>query len=244
VNPFERHGIKHLSASHCNMFVSSQAKWWLCYLNGFKDAGASMWRGSATEAGAASYMANRDLDTAIQVALERFELDAQGEVTDEIEKELKNIPLYVEQAAIALADRERPDTSQLRIEHWFEGIEVPVIGYVDFTWPTKGLELKSTGQMKNEITAEHARQTSLYATATGKPFDVLYVTPKKFQFIPLEDVGLHLRRLEWTAHRIRQILSVFHDKDEMVKIIPPPDYDHIYLWKSEAARNAAQPIWG
>ena len=52
MNPFEKHGIKHLSASSLNMYAEQPAFWSLKYLLGFKEEGnAKMWCGSAVEAG-------------------------------------------------------------------------------------------------------------------------------------------------------------------------------------------------
>ena len=53
MNAFERHGIKHLSASSLGLYRDQPAAWVCRYLLRVKDeAGPSAWRGSATEAGA------------------------------------------------------------------------------------------------------------------------------------------------------------------------------------------------
>jgi hypothetical protein len=242
-NPFERHGIAHLSPSHLNLYASSPAKWALCYLHKFKEVGPSMWRGQAVEAGIISYLRDRDLDAAIKVALWRFEEEALGEVSDEIEKELALIPGMVEQGSIALASWEKPTRVQIRVEHKFDGIDIPIIGFADAEWPAKGLEIKSTSRMPSEISAAHSSQTGFYELCLKKPFDVLYVSKSKWQIIPLEDAAKHVRRLEWTAHAIQDLLTAFPDPLVATRILPAPDYDHPFLWKSPAAREAAAQIW-
>lgn len=233
----------HFSPSHLNLYSESPAKWALCYLHKVRDESPAMWRGTAVEAGIVAYLRLRDLDEAIRSALERFELEAQGEVTPEIEKELAVIPGMVEQGSIALADRPFPDATQLKVEHWFDGIEIPILGYVDAIWAETGLEIKTTNAMPSELRESHARQAGFYSICKKRPFDVLYVTPKKHQIFRVEDPQQYVRRMEWAAHAIVGLLTAFPDRDAATRILPPPDYGHPYLWKSETSRAAAEQIW-
>jgi hypothetical protein len=232
----------HLSPSNINLYVESPAKWALCYLHKFKEVSPAMWRGSAVEAGIIDYLLNRDLDVAIKVAFGRFEKDAQGEITDAIEKQLDMIPGMVEQGSIALAGHEAPCAVQVPVEHRFDDIPIPVIGFVDAEWPQRLLEIKTVSSIKNEITAAHACQSGFYSFCRKKPIDVLYVTPKKFNLIALEDPLKHVQRLERAALAIQILLTAFPDAHDATRILPPPDYGHNYLWKSEAAREAYMEI--
>lgn len=234
----------HFSFSHLNLYMQSPAKWALCYLHGFKDESPSMWRGQAVEEGIVHYLYTRDLDAAIKAGLAKFEERAQGEVSDEIEKELASIPGMIEQGSIALADKEIPFGKQVRVEHQFPGIEIPTIGFVDCEWPERGLEIKSTDRMPSEIREGHATQTAFYKFCRKKPFDILYVTKSKHQLIPFDqDPMPYVKRLEWAAHAISDLMTAFPNKDRATRLLPPPDYDHMYLWKSPAAREAAEKIW-
>ncbi len=234
----------HFSFSHLNLYMQSPAKWALCYLYGFKDESASMWRGIAVEVGIVHYLYTRNLDEAIKNGLAKFEERAQGEITDEIEKELAVIPGMIEQGSIALAGREIPISKQVRIEYQFPGLDIPTIGYSDVEWPAIGLEIKSTNRMPSEISEAHGIQTDFYRVCRKKPFAVLYVTKAKHQIIPRDcDPMPSIRRLEWAAHAITDLLTTFPDKDRVARLLPPPDYDHNYLWKSPAARAAAEQIW-
>lgn len=245
-NPFDKYEIDHLSPSHLNLFIESQAKWALCYLHKFKERAPAMWRGTAVEAGLVAYLKPPgDLDAAIEFALAEFEKEAMGELAPEIDKERNIIPDMVEQGSIALfkSERGQPLVTQSKVEHYFDGIEVPAIGFTDIEWVEDGLEIKTTTRMPSEPRFNHARQRDFYSVCKKKPFSILYVTPTKYAFFPQENPYDSMRRYEWAAHAIRNILSACPDKDAVSSILPPPDYDHPYLWRSAVARTAAEQIW-
>jgi len=97
--------------------------------------------------------------------------------------------------------------------------------------------------MPSKIWPGHGRQVSLYQAARKKPYKLLYVTEKKWDFKSLapEEYELHLKKLAWYAHSIRRVLSVFSCPFEISRLFVP-DYDHFY-WKSDAAKTAAAEIW-
>jgi hypothetical protein len=64
-------------------------------------------------------------------ACNTFELNALGEASDEVEGERRLILPMLDRAAGWPCQGELAAT-QVRIEHWFEGIPVPIIGFVDF----------------------------------------------------------------------------------------------------------------
>lgn len=204
-----------------------------------------MWRGSAVEAGIINWLGSQSMDLALKAAFAKFEEEAQGEVSDDIEKELEVIPGMVKQGTLALAGWTRPEPgdTQVEVKHWFDGIGIPIKGYIDALWPERGLEIKSTNRMGSEISAEHASQTAFYSICKKRPFDVLYVSKNKWNLFRLENAEAHLKRLEWAAHAVQDLLTAFPDPLAATRILPAPDYDHPYLWKSEAARTAAAQIW-
>ena len=212
------------------------------YLHGFKDeVGPSAWRGSAVEAGLDLWLYKRDLKAAHEAAIARFEIDAVGLADDATDKERKAIPDMLEIATGLLVNKPEPSARQLKIEHWFDGIEVPIIGYVDYVWPDEGYDLKTTMRMPSDVPGNHARQGALYSTATGKPWKFLYITPKKGEIKPLDNAVMHLKHLETSARAIRRILNVSNNKTDIAHIFVP-DFDH-YFFKREAAREAAAQIW-
>jgi len=246
VNPFQRHGLDHLSPSSLNCYAEQPAYWALKYLHKFKDDGnPASWRGNAVEAGLDHFLFKRQKKAAEAAAMARFELDAVGLADDPTETERGRV-LAILERAIELADSlPEPTGRQVPVEYWFDGIEVPVIGYADYEWPDFGIDLKSVGRnMPSKIYGGHARQISLYQVARKKPYSILYATPKRAAFHALtkEEVETNVKRLEWHAHAIRRVLSMFSCKFDLARIFVP-DFESFY-WKGEEAREAAKKIWG
>lgn len=242
-DPFTKYGIEHLSASSLNLYAEEPAYWTLVYLHKLKDEGNSRtWRGSAVEAGLDLWLYKRDLPAAIQAAMQRFEESALGDLTEDVDRERESIKPMLEGACKALQKKPEPITRQLKIEYYFDGIEVPVIGYTDYEWEDEGLDLKTTNRMPSEMSPRHSRQLALYQVARKKPYCGLYVTAKKVDVKYVADAELHVKRLEWYAHSIRRLLSVFPDKHDASRIFAPK-FESFY-WSNEAHRDAALEIWG
>jgi PD-(D/E)XK nuclease superfamily len=247
-DPFAKHNIDHLSPSALNCYLEQPAFWVMKYLyrDRFKDeVGPSAWRGHAVEAGVDLYLMTqppkRNLSACIEAAGIRYELDAQGDLADDVEKERKNVTLILQQAIEALGDTPVPDARQVKIELWFDGIEVPVQGFIDYVWPEGCLDLKSTLRMPSEIPHNHARQVSIYTKAKERPCGLLYVTPTKSKLQHVVDVDKHLAYLERQAKAIRNLLWVCDDREQVAQFFLP-DPDHFY-WKRDEAKQAAETIW-
>lgn len=244
-DPFQKHGITHLSPSSINTFAAQPSFWAFKYLLKHTDsAGPSAWRGSAVEAGLDYWLAKGGIDGQRQkAAIARFELEAGGEIRDDIDKERVAILPMLEQAVEALKDEVPPEFRQLDVEYRIDGIEVPIVGKIDYEWSDYGLDLKTVKRMNAGIPDGHGRQISLYQAARKKPYKLLYVTEKKYEFKELtkEESERHLRHLAWYAHNIRRGLATFGDKEELARIYPP-DFTSFY-WKNEESRKIAKDIW-
>lgn len=242
-NPFERHGIDHLSASSLNIFAAEPAFWCYKYLLGKPDTvGPSAWRGSAVEAGLDYWLFKREEGAAQKAALDRFELEAMGDLDEKVDRERARIPAMLSQAMQLFADKPEPTVRQLDITYWFDDIEVPIVGRIDYEWPEDGYDLKTTKNMPTHIPDGHARQISIYEAARKKPYRLAYVTEKKREIKQLstEDKARHLRHAMWYAHNIRRGLATFSDKLELARIYPP-DFNSFY-WNDEN-RQLATEIW-
>lgn len=225
------------------MYAEEPAFWSMVYLHGYKDqAGAKAWRGSGVEAGLDLWLYRRDFQEAEKAALARFETDALGELTESVDLERKSIRGYLEQACNALQHKQEPTARQLKIEYWFDGIEVPVIGYIDYEFEDEGIDLKTSKRMPSVPWPNHCRQVSLYQAARKKPYKLLYVTEKKWDLKTIKEPDVHVKRLEWYAHSIRRLLSVFPDKYDASRIFAP-NFDHMFYWKEESSVELAKEIW-
>lgn len=245
MSPFDRHGITHLSPSSLNCYAEQPAFWALKYLHGYKDDGnPAMWRGSAVEAGLDHWLFKHDERSALSAASDRFELDALGDLSDDVNRERERVPALLSRAMLSTSGLGPPTVRQLPVEFWFDGIEVPIVGRIDYEWEPEGIDLKTVGRnIPTKIPGGHARQISLYQVARKKPYRILYVSPTRAEFKALTDdeVKTNIQRLEWHAHAIRRVLSMFSDRHELARIFVP-DFDHFY-WRRDEARVAATEIW-
>ncbi len=246
-NPFKEFGITHLSYSSLNEYIESPALWCLKYLHGKKEEGnAKMWCGTAVEAGVDVWLfAPRKDESAYfaaqEVASGVFDVLCAGEITDELDKERRNVADMLAKATDRLKHYPIPDARQLKAEYWFDGIEVPLQLWIDYLWEDQGLELKTTRALPSSIKAAHARQAGLYSLAKKRPFHVLYVTPKKCEMYPVENAEGYVKQLECAAKAVRNVLNAGKTVEGVSQLFIP-DYE---FWKwSPSLIEAAKPIWG
>lgn len=223
MTPFTRHNITHLSASSLNTWREAPGLWALRYLSKVRDDGnPAMWRGSAVEAGLHRVLVGRP-DEALPAALDNYALNSHGEITDEIESERALIEPMIAQASRWQAPSPLVAV-QLKIEHWFEGIGIPVIGYADFIFED-GLivDLKTTAAMPSTPRANHVRQVALYRAARGNaPGAVLYATKAKHACYPIDDENMDraLNDLESDARSLMAFLACVNSPADAIRCLP------------------------
>lgn len=238
-NPFERHQITHLSPSSLNLYAANPSLWVGRYLMGWKDEfGPAASRGTAIEAGLDVWLFQRDAKGAEMTALANFADRTQGVADDEHEAERANIAPMLAQAITALKDFPVPVGRQMKIEHYANGVEIPIIGYIDYIFDEFGLDLKTTKACPSSIKADHARQVSTYAEAKKKPFKVLYVTAKKSALYDLTetDQAIHLRDIERQARAVRHLLKHSFDAEDAAKFFAPDFSD--FRWSGPLIETA------
>lgn len=244
VNAFERHGIRHLSASSINLYRAEPALWVARYLYGIKDdAGPKAWRGTAVEAAVdLTLYKNCSYDEAVDVALQSFEMSAQGDLDEKVDKERQALPSFVRQAVKLLDSLGEPIARQFRVEQWLDGIDVPIIGYVDYLWADTLLELKTTWAMPSAPREDHAAQVVSYADATDRTAGIAYVTPRKGVIFPslMLDATAARRAMLLGARAIRGMLSRIDSKEHAASMFSP-NLSSFY-W-TEATKEAAAQIW-
>jgi len=243
-NPFERHGIKHLSASSLQTYSTEPALWVIRYLYGIKDnAGPSAWRGTAVEAGLKLVLYGTWHEDAVAAALAQYDMEAMGEISDKIAQQRALIPDMIHQAVKAFQDWGTPDAVQFRVEHWIDGIEVPLLGYVDFLYPADLADLKTTEKCPSSPKMDHAVQVVLYADALKRKPYLAYVTAKKSAVYGPEDIDMAQARwlLKVRAHALRHMLSLTVSKEHAANMFAP-NFES-YLW-SETTRSAAKQLIG
>lgn len=253
-DPFSKFGIDHLSVSSLNLWRAEPGRWVARYLYGVKDDGVMVaaWRGNAVEAGLNQALAGADDDTSINVALSNFDLACEDipartlneddGLRDQMESERSNIPSMVRLVAQNLRPLGRPLITQRRVERRLPGIEVPIIGYVDYEWDEFLVDLKSTLRMPSAPRGDHAVQVVSYGDCLNKRPGLIYVTPKKYRRFNQDQMDLEEAR--WTLRRsalaLRITLEVAADRDEAAALQVPRFDD--FRW-SPATIEAAKAIW-
>jgi hypothetical protein len=243
-NPFEKHGIKHLSASSLALYRAEPSIWTMKYLYGVKDEmGAAVWRGSAVEAGVdlMIYNPTATVSEVLPTAYARFDNEAQGEISDKIDKERGGIPGFIEQAASLLRPLGIPTARQWRTDLWLDGIEVPVIGYLDYLWPDFLVDLKTTWALPSTPKPDHAIQVVGYQEATGRKPKLAYVTPKKGALYDIEDPTEPLWSLRRSATALRSMLDRAGDRDAVANMFSP-NFDD-FRW-NDALKQEAFRLYG
>jgi len=246
MNPFEIHGLPHLSPSTCNLFVSSPAMFVLEKLMKKRSpVGAAAHRGTSVEDGVAAALGGTPLDEAVQIASRRFSQLTALSSDPRKEKEENSITDMVKVGAAELAPYGKPTSMQGKIEYKIDGLQVPMIGFYDFEWADHGilLDLKTTHALPSKISTSHARQVALYLAARRGNSDarLCYVTPKKSAVYHLENVREHVEALGQIALTIQRFLSISKDPHELAGIVCP-DVDSFYF-SDPMARQAAFEVW-
>lgn len=240
MNPFEKFGLEHLSYSQASLYKTQPAAWVFRYLFKIKDdGGPALWRGRAVEKGLDTYLFTQSEPQAMQAASIEYGNLSGGLADEKSEQERANVGKCLMQAIKALPGP-LPISRQKKIEIRLDGIEVPIIGFVDYEWPDYGVDLKTTLRLPSRPNPIHVEQVSLYAAALGKPFSLMYVTPMKSAVYPISDdaAAVALKRVHQTFKAIRSMLEKVDGPHQAASMFAP-DYEH-YSWSPELMKKAEE----
>ena len=242
-NPFKAHGINYLSPSSINTYINDMSLWVARYLFKIKSSsGASAVRGIATEFVLAdkyekgvfdynlldvkfmSLCAESGIDLGdIKTAKEKKLLNDFGNVID------KNF------------NYDNLEDYQEKVEVQFDDMPVPVIGYIDFRFKDKIVDLKTSTRMPTKPTEAQKRQMALYSMAYPKSsVDLFFATPKDSKVFTLKDLSVYKKQLQKVALGIQKFLSISDDKHELASLVYP-NYDS-WLWSGDM-KDEANKIW-
>lgn len=232
-DPFERHGIDHLSPSSLRLWRDAPAVWIGKYLLKAPDeSGPGAWRGRAVEAAVDRLLFNLGADAADKAMQAEWNACAQGVVDDDAVKEYDALPDFLTQAKIAFANFPTPLQRQARMSLTVPGISVPLVGFADWVWPDHGTDLKTTWRMPNggKPDPNHVEQVSAYAMFHGVPFSLTYVTPKRWtRFeITTTDAAIAYDGVIEACHAIRSMLAHVSDGHDALSMFSP-DYTSYYF---------------
>lgn len=248
MNPFDHYHISHLSPSSINLFAAAPAVFVMERLLGRRSpVGAAAHRGTAVERGIALGLdGERPVEECVEEAEAQFRMLTALSGDHRKASEAEAIGDMVRVGLKELRPYGPPSSSQGKIEHFVEGLQVPIIGFYDFEWIDHGilLDLKTTHRIPSSISTSHARQVALYRATRGDNLDarISYVSTRKACTYRLENAGEHVRALEKIAFAIQRFLSVSTDPHELAGILVP-DVDSFYL-AEPSARQAALEVFG
>ena len=256
-NPFERHGIEHLSASSLNLWAAEPALWIMERLLGRKaPPGVPAARGKAVEHGVHLGMSNPRLSIAecIEGAEREFARHTALSADPRREDERKKLAGWVRGALAELRQYGTPDGFQEKVEVRLDDVPVPIVGYIDWRFSEHGLivDLKTTERFPSAIGDAHGRQGAVYASPHGN-FGMRFAYAKpapgktdRRQVTVYEmsgdDVRRHLAALRAIALSLGRFLSMSNDARELAGLIAP-DFDSFY-WSEPAARAAGREVFG
>jgi hypothetical protein len=221
-DPFKRHGIEHLSPSALNTWRASPGIWALRYLGKIRDDGnAAMWRGSAVENGLAAIFRGTKLEEATDIAHQAFDLNAQGEIAEDISAERELIAPMLKQCLLWMPPSPL-NAAQLKVEHWVEGLPIPIVGYLDFAFEGIDVDLKTTKACPSTPRSDHIRQVALYRAARNRRGGVLYVTGKRSQYFEIDNQLMDnaLYELKADALSLMSFLARFDTAREVIQSLP------------------------
>jgi len=230
MTPFDAHGIDHLSAGSLNLWMANPREWAVRYLakQEAEDPDPALWRGSAVEAGLACWLRGGSIEAAQAAACQSFDLNALGDLSDEAEAERGLMSLMVDRACGWTAPGDLT-ASQLRIEHCFDGIPVPLVGFLDFAFETEiDVDLKTTRACPSRPRGNHVRQVALYRAARDRRGGLLYVTARKLAYFEIDDADAQaaLDDLHAAGLSLTQFLDKVRDADDALACLPynPDDF--------------------
>jgi len=246
-DPFQKHGIDHLSPSNLRLFRDAPAVWIAKYMMQVPDEmGPGAWRGKAVEAGVDRLLYGYQPDDALQAMHHQWDLDAQGVIDPDAEKEFNALPDFLVQAGVAFQGQPIPLQRQAKMSLTLPGISIPMIGYADWLWPDCGTDLKTSWRMPNNGVADpaHVEQVACYSMFHGVPFDLVYVTPKRwtrFEVTPTEAAEAYDRVIE-LAHAVRSFLAHVENAHDALSMFAPDYTSYFYRPAMTEAIKSAKAV--
>ena len=242
-NPFEVHNIVYLSPSSMNTYISDVPMWVARYLFGVKSgSGAGAVRGIVQESVLADkYKTGKfDFDSLevkyIDTCIE-FKLDLEDVKIEKEKKLLKNFGKIIDDNF----DYTDLQDYQERVEVELEDMPIPVMGYIDFRFKDKIVDLKTTTRMPSKPTEAQMRQMAFYSMAyPDNSVDLFFATPKDYRKFTLDNLSVYKKQLKKVAFSIQKFLSISDDKHELASLVYP-NYDS-WTWGYKL-KQEAKKIW-
>ena len=241
-NPFKAHGINYLSPSSINTYINDTSLWVARYLFKIKSSsGASAVRGIATEfvladkyeKGVFDYNL---LDVKFMSLCAESGIDLGDIKTAKEKKLLKDFGTIIDENF----DYKDLEAYQEKVEVQIEDMPVPIIGYIDFRFKGKIVDLKTSTRMPTRPTEAQKRQMALYSMAyPDSSVDLFFATPKEHKRFTLKNLTMYKKQLRKVALSIQKFLSISDDKHELASLM----YPNLDSWLWSGMKEEANKIW-
>ena len=240
---FRTHGIHHLSPSSINTYINDPPMWVLRYLFKVKSpGGAAAVRGNALEFALEKKFSEGKMDYS-SLEAKFMTLCAESMIaldTKSAQKEMKALNSFGEVIDKSF-DYDNLETYQEKVEVKVEDLPVPILGYIDFRFKDRIVDLKTTTRMPSEPTEAQKRQMALYSMAyPNNEIDLFFASPKDYKKFTLNNLTAYKKQLEKVAYTIQRFLSISSDKYELASLVYP-NFDS-WTWGSKM-KEEARKIW-
>ena len=209
-----------------------------------------------------------DFDAAVEQAYLSFDFhDAPAtEPQEKRDKYRELIPDAVENGVDLLAERYGGAEEERRVEVSLEGVDLPVMGFIDLCASNAFCEVKTKaprmGAVKKDGTRgwtkaaipakpqfEHLCQVSIYQKATGLEPNLAYVsatgsalfTPENCEELQPEYLAYCLEEMRGRAIRRQNLMKVSNDPKVLAGLLDP-DFQHPFYWDEEH-KEEAKELW-
>jgi len=253
-DPFEAHGVTHLSASSINEFIANPARW-LLHVSGHRDSVGipAMWRGKAIDKAITKGMFDSSLsiNDLVEFAVDQYNLDLEEARYEgvpfnfkksEIERNL--LPRYIALSIPHFRSLGTPIASQKKIKLEFEELPIPIIGYLDLQYDGIVRDIKTVGRLPTKVPESTCRQLAIYATAENNMpiIDYVHVTKSKAEIVvkQVDNINEHMAVVRQAANSMMRILAYSPDISEVVGLLMP-DFDN-WRW-SDDEKMQAKKLW-
>ena len=242
-NPFKTHNINYLSPSSMNTYISDMPMWVARYLFGIKSgSGAGAIRGIVQEAVLADKYETGKFNFNL-LEMKFLDMCTEAKIDSEdvkVEKErklLKNFGKIIDENFTY----KNLEQYQEKVEVQFEDMPIPVMGYIDFRFKDKIVDLKTTTRMPSKPTEAQMRQMAFYSMAyPSNSVDLFFATPKDHKKFTLKNLSVYKKQLKKVAFSIQKFLSISDDKHELASLVYP-NFDS-WTWGGRL-KAEAKKIW-
>ena len=248
----KKFGIKHLSASNINTFITNPAEWVINYIYKLPFlSSAAAERGKYIEKALFHILGNGvPVDKVIEEqsyffaeTCKEMKIDEEEYLKEKdfVQRAIKILPKHLSKFGKIVG-------YQNKIRYNYKGIDV--IGYTDFDFELPDgsplvLDLKTTKKIK--VSVGHKIAQHIYKTATNKPNKLFYVQVLKkdekvmeYELTDEDNVKIPILILQ-AIENMNYFCSLANSKDDFKRLITPNPDD--WKWSKDKIK-ARKDIWG